>query len=310
MKLIQGIRVDDLGDQFAGVRYKPGRTLLVDGDGPAYRASSTVAKLETAIRRFETEVLSLAFVTGSEHVRVFLTPRGCQKCNRALYPTAKVYQSNRSGKPKPKLLEPLRDALIQNELPHRDWTFSYSSWFEADDLMIQAGLELGDAGVIWSDDKDLRQAQTPYWETMSARTSVLSDPFGYINLKHTDSGTPKVVGHGRKFFWAQMLMGDSADAVQGLRRYYGKLCGPAAAFNALDGITDEVECASHVIDAYIAAEQDVLAEAQMLWLRRSAQDCAARYLLGLELPKYQHDWVQALHEYHTQVLALKEEELC
>lgn len=290
-----------LPDQFD--RTVEGRTLILDSDFMAYQAAATVKKLETAKTRFQTLVETEVFLTGAQHVRVHVTPSGCSKCRRFDYPTAKPYQGNREGKAKPVLLEPLRLAV-----PHHPWPehWSVHSWLdrEADDGMMMDAINLGDNGVVSSGDKDLCITPGPYWLIDEGRLDVIPDRFGWISTKELTSST-KVVGHGTKFFWAQMLMGDTADNVKGLLRYKGKLIGPAGAFEVLKDVQSEHEAANLILQAYADIQQDFLAEAQCLWLRRSYTDCAFQYLSELDLKPQLRAWMEMLHQYHTEVLAYK-----
>lgn len=280
-----------------------GRTLILDGDGFAYQASSTVKKLSTALTRYQTLIETERFLTGAETVRVHLTPRGCTKCHRADYPTVLPYQGKRSSRDKPPLLEPLRQAIAQHPW---DEHWSVFSWFdrEADDGMVMDSLAYGDRGIILSPDKDLRLAPGPYWEIEEGRLDVITDRFGWIKTKQMTSSM-KIIGHGTKFFWAQMLMGDSVDNVKGIRTYKGATCGPAGAWTVLRDVKDESEAANVVLRAYAQIQQDPLAEAQCLWLRRSIQDCAYTYLCELNLDTDLRAWLDALHAYHQEVLAIK-----
>lgn len=295
--------LDGLPDQFEST--VKGRTLILDSDFPAYQAAATVKKLPTALTRFQTLVETEVFVTGSELVRVHLTPRGCSKCRRYDYPTVKPYQGQRSGV-KPVLLEPLREA-VQRHLWPDHW--SVFAWMdrEADDGMMMDAVVYGDNGVTLSGDKDLSITPGPYWIIEEGRLDIIPNRFGWIKTKELTSST-KVIGHGTKFFWAQMLMGDSADNVKGIIRYKGQLCGPVAAYNILKDIQDEDEAANLVLRAYADIGQDFLAEAQCLWLRRSLDDCAYKYLCELDLHPQIRAWMDMLHEYHQQVLALKAQE--
>lgn len=282
-----------------------GRTLILDSDFPAYQAAATVKRLGTALTRFQTLVETERFVTGAEFVEVHLTPRGCTKCRRYDYPTQKPYQGQRIG-PKPALLQPLRDAVQTFDWPD-NWSVYAWRDREADDGMIMHGLRHGDNGIILSGDKDLCLTRGPYWIIEEGRLDIIDNRFGWIRTKQMTSST-KVVGHGTKFFWAQMLMGDSADNVKGIIRYNGALCGPVAAYNILKDVHDESEAANLVLRAYANISQDPLAEAQCLWLRRSDEDCAYRYLCELNLDPDLRAWMDALHEYHQQVLAIKLQE--
>ena len=293
--------VHTLPDMFE--RSVQGRTLILDADFPCYAAASTVKRLTTALTRFQTLVETERFLTGAEFVEVHLTPRGCTKCRRFDYPTVKPYQGQRTG-PKPALLQPLRDAVETYSWPE-NWSVYAWRDREADDGMIMSGLRHGSNGIISSGDKDLCLTSGPYWINDEGRLDIIPDRFGWISTKQMTSSV-KVVGHGTKFFWAQMLMGDSADNVKGIIRYNSALCGPVAAYNILKDIQDESEAANLVLRAYSKIPQDPLAEAQCLWLRRSDEDCAYKYLCELDLDSDLRAWLDALHQYHQQVLEIKQ----
>lgn len=292
-----------LPDQFdSTVR---GRVLILDADFPAYAAAATVKTLPTALRRFQTLVETERFVTGAEEVQVHLTHKRSNKCRRFDYPTAKPYQGNREGKVAPALLHPLRDAI-----PLQNWPDNWSVYLwmdrEADDGMMMHSLLAGARGVVQSGDKDLRITPCPFWETELGQLSVLPDRFGAGTLRLVQlTQSQKLLGRGTLFFWAQMLMGDTADNVKGIKTLGGRLCGPAATYAALQSMQDESQAAQYVLDAYAAIKQDPLAEAQCLWLRRSNEDCAYRYLMELDLTAQMRAWLTALHSYHQEVLAIR-----
>jgi hypothetical protein len=85
-----------------------------------------------------------------------------------------------------------------------------------------AAIERGEKhlSIIASKDKDLRMVPGLQldWDT-GAIHDTGDDDFGYVELveRTTDSGTTKLLkGYGQKFFWAQMLIGDTADNISGL----------------------------------------------------------------------------------------------
>ena len=292
--------LDSLPSMFE--RSVQGRTLILDADGLCYQAASTVKRLETALTRFQTLVATEMFVTGAEFVEIHLTPSGCTKCRRFDYPTNRPYQAQRTG-PKPPLLQPLRDSIPRQEWPDNWSVYSWQDR-EADDGMIMHGVRHGDNGIILSADKDLRLTAGPYWEIEEGRLDVIPDRYGYIRTKELTS-TTKVIGHGTRFYWCQMLMGDSADNVKGLLTYDGRSIGPVGAYNLLKDVSEEGGAAELVLAAYGKINQDPLAEAQCLWLRRSDEDCAYKYIseLGLQ-PRYQQ-WLDDLQGYHEQWLAMR-----
>ena len=54
-----------------------GRILLYDGDGACYQHTNGVAKIETALRRFHTDIETHMYLAKCSTARVHLTPRGC-----------------------------------------------------------------------------------------------------------------------------------------------------------------------------------------------------------------------------------------
>ena len=286
------------------------RVLVVDADGPAYRAVTTAKTLPTAMKRFVQLILEIQFLTNCTEVRLHLTARGSKKAHRQHYPTHWVYQDKRGGKPKPPLLEPLRQAVFDSyersdgAIPV-EWFVDMHNYWEADDGMIMDGIMLGDDCVIWSEDKDLRLTSAPYFERSTGRTDFIDNRFGWIGEAYTEAGKLKVIGHGTKFFWAQMLMGDSADRVRGLDKLDGKNIAEAGTLAFLSGITTESEAANAVLEAYVRHGQNPLAEAECLWLRRSQEDSAYRYMSELALRPELQQWLDELHTYHQAVLKLR-----
>lgn len=276
-----GVKRSLVKDEFEGAI--AGRTLIMDGDGPAYRAAATSARLDTAIRKYQTAMLTEMFLTQSQFLTVHLTASDCRKNNRDRVMAAQPYQGNRSGKAKPSLLEPLRTAMTlhTNWLP--GWEVKFHRDKEADDGMIIQAYQLKDDGVIWSDDKDLCLTPYLYWDQELGVVERLSNPVGYLVKKYTPAGALKIWGRGVKFFWCQMLMGDTADHVKGIIRLDGKLCGKDGAFQVLEPLQTEAELSNYVVSAYRRSGQNVLAEAWMLWLLRSPTDSAYIYLLNCGL---------------------------
>jgi len=101
-----------------------------------------------------------------------------------------------------------------------------------------------------------------------------------------------MVGQGPLFFWLQMLMGDSADNVQGLLKLDGKACGMVGAFHALREMNTVSEAANFVIDAYRKIEQNVIAEGWLLHLLRSRDDNFWKYAHSCGLSQINQEYMQ------------------
>lgn len=305
--MLLDVKLDELPDQFELANTN--KILLLDGDFNIYKVAATVKKLDTAIRRFYTMVLTEMFLAGVKECNVYITPTGGAKCDRVHYPTVKVYQSNRKKKAPLPLREPLKQHLIDHpyEYASSGIRICFSNYFEADDLIVMDSYSLGN-GIVSSLDKDLRLSPYSRWnDTAGSIDDKLQDPFGYIYYDSTEAMPLK--GHGTKFFWAQMLMGDGADAVKGILTYCDELCGPKRAWDVLGSIETEQEAAETVVKAYASINQNYLAEAECLWLRRSEDDSAYQYIRPLLVSKPLIDWTDALHEYNTQYVSYSKGQL-
>lgn len=293
--IVGGVDLSTLPDQFKG--FVMGRTLILDGDGPCYVASATAKRLDTALRNFQQAILTQMFLTKSQRCNIHLTANTSHKAGRFNVIAAKPYQGNRNGKAKPPLLEPLRQAVAQREHWLENYHVTMHHVLEADDGMMHDAYELGEDGLIWSDDKDLRMTPYPYW--CKEKGVVLpSQPFGWLQPKFTPSGTMKLIGQGPLFFWAQMLMGDTADNVQGIKRLDGKLCGPAATWTALQPFErlDIHAVANYVIGAYKEIDQNPLPEATLLWLLRWKDDSALKYIESLALTEENRRYIHECNQ--------------
>jgi hypothetical protein len=278
--IINGVDTDSLGNQFQSAI--PGRVLILDGDGPCYAVAATVKRMDTAIRHFQTRVLELMFLSGAEYCHVHLTASDSYKNGRFNIVAERPYQGNRTNKAKPPLLEPLRQAVANNETWLPEYHVRMHKELEADDGMIQDAYALGERSVIWSEDKDLRMTPYPYFDIKSGKV-LSSQPFGWLTPQITGSGTVKLIGQGPLFFWAQMLMGDTADHIKGVRKFNGKPCGPAGAYDALKDAKDIHQAANIVIDAYRAENQNPIAEGYLLWLLRTYDDHVIKYFNEMNL---------------------------
>lgn len=284
-----GVDTSTLPTQFSNSEL--GRVLILDGDGPCYAATFDSKKLDTAFRKFKSNVYEKMFLCKADTARVHITPKGCLKNNRSYLLGEKPYQANRFNKQKPPLLEVLRSALATHFDEHSDIQIFPQFVVEADDAMVQ-DMHVVQNAVLHSDDKDLQIAPGYHYNKYNGRVETIGDRFGYIGM-YTGNSNPKIIGRGTKFFWAQLLMGDSADNVKGIKYdLSGKLVGTTAAFKYLHHLASENDAANVVIDLYRGIRQNILAEAECLWLTRCAGDSAASYIWGLDLTPSNREFIQ------------------
>jgi len=247
----------------------PGRVVHVDGDYLAYRcAGGAECPASIARRNVYDKVRELREMSGATGSVVHLSMPGGTKGDRHLIATEKPYQGQRGNAAKPINWGMLRDYLETYSFD----AFTVQRWHdrEADDGMALASWQAPDpvrTCVIASPDKDMRML------------AGLHIDFHTYTLTEVPKGAYEVIGdegkvYGHKWFWLQMLQGDTADNIPGLTRAEGKPCGEKTAAKYLAGTTCNAE-AFEVVQrlyhgTYGAAWAHALVEqAALLWLRGS-----------------------------------------
>ena len=148
------------------------------------------------------------------------------------------YKGNRVDKPKPRHLPLMREYV------EKAYDAKVSDGQEADDDITTRATEIGGDGfIIVSIDKDFKQM--PGWH------------YNFVKREKTWV-TPD---EGMRFFYTQILMGDSADNIKGLYRV-----GPVKAAKMLEDAKTEEELYQCCVEAM--GVDRVLENARLLWLRR------------------------------------------
>ena len=144
---------------------------------------------------------------------------------------------------------------------------------EADDLMSIDQMKDLENSVICSRDKDLRITKGWHYGWACGKQPEFEmqevDDLGYITL---NDAKKKVEGVGMKFFYAQMIMGDTTDNIPGIP---GK--GYKAAYNALYEATSVDECKAIVVGMYKdkygeEALERFTEQAKLLWMVRELDE--------------------------------------
>ena len=259
-------------------------SLEVDADSLIYKVAATTKTLEAAKRRFVQEALMLHYLAASDTTALHLTPKHCSKAGRFNINAVKPYQGNRTNAKKPQLVEPLRYVVGRERLVlPPEITIVFNDVYEADDSVVMACHKDTNA-IFYSEDKDLNCLTN---RKLCHKESIVLPQItglGWLSLVEL-SHSKKVDGRGPIFFWAQMLMGDSADNIQGITKANGKMCGPVKTYELLQQFlqpqTDlslpanclatftEYDIAKFVLTLYKENNQNFWPEGWLLWLYRS-----------------------------------------
>ena len=289
----------------------PGRKVHIDGDYLCYYASGNDETDPGWARQNALDYIQRAKVSsGAEKAVLHLTASGCHKGERYLVATRKPYQGQRSSDRRPKNWRYLRDWSVGYE--GAEFIKKVWSTREADDgiaACAEWAAARGAPDVTCTADKDMQMLPGLHldWKTQEVMAHVEHDGWEVTGVNG------KV--YGEKWFWLQMLHGDTADNIPGLEFAFVSTVahlpprmvkvGPATALKIIAGLTEPQAIRDAVQQTYIDSYRgtgdgpDRFAEqASLLWLRRDNAACvknAAAYL-GDRLKPVIHDAFERLHQ--------------
>lgn len=260
----------------------------IDGDYVAYFcAGSENCSAGDARRNVLSRVSHLRHISGASKVVMHLTHSASTKGDRFLAATAQPYQGQRTHSSKPVNWQFLREWMETYDGP----AFEPKVWTtrEADDgiafVCEGAAAYHNVLHVVHTADKDMRMFCGTHvtWEDYH----IVDVPRGTYDIKGADS-----LQYGHKWFWMQMLTGDTADYIPGLPRV-----GKATAEKVLAGTKSNAEAAPLVYGMYRDKMgdrwQDYFAEqAVLLWMRT---DKDASLLDVLKLGVFGDNLLAAFH---------------
>ena len=215
-------------------------TALIDADIVAYRAAystegMTPEDAEDRVDELLGYILEDTTFDGSPR-ELFLTGSGNFRNDIAV--TA-PYKGNRKGTERPEFLGHVREYMVDH------WDAVVSEDEEADDLIAIRATELHPNCVVASVDKDFLQVPGWHYNTRTREVRFVDD------------------WEGLKFFYTQILTGDRADNIMGL-----KGIGPKRAEKLLHEATTEQELLTVCLNSYAGDMKRVLENGRLLWLRR------------------------------------------
>lgn len=246
-------------------------TLHVDGDYAAYFCSGNDETEPGRARQILLDKIEAGrAIVGASKVVVHLTMSGSHKGYRYQVATVKPYQGQRAGGRRPVNWEFLRTYMET----YSGTAFKVKLWKdrEADDgiaFVAANTVQLYNEPVaaIYTADKDMRMLPGLHVDWKNYLVTEVP-PGAYEVLRSPDG-----LVYGLKWFWLQILQGDTADNIPGLPRLNGQLCGEARASKYLAGTESVVEAFDKVAAAYAVHygeewQDRFVEQAALLWLRR------------------------------------------
>lgn len=216
---------------------------LIDGDLVAFRCAATAENEDEIVAHVRTNdfMEKLVLETGATEVYCYLSGKDNFRYN--LFPE---YKANRIGKYRPKWEKSSKEFLVDA------WNATWFDGGEADDALAIEQTKHGDNSIIVSIDKDMAQVPGWHyrWEQLRKGVVVKEASKFYV--------TPI---EGLRNFYRQLIIGDSADGIQGVPG-----SGPKAA-EILDDCSTEEEMFITVRNMY-DCDEAMLMNGRVLWLMR------------------------------------------
>lgn len=268
--------------------------LLIDGDILVYRLGFAaqardhgVEPIQHAIHLVKKCIKEMTHRFETENIKIYLTS-GDRSNFRFAIATTLPYKGNRDKNINPKAPDkPYHYDNLRRYILYK-YNTTMVTGIEADDAMGIAQMYNIDnpdlQTIICSIDKDMDMIPGLHYNFVTDELYSCDDP-GELMLS---SSKRKLRGTGYKWFYAQMLLGDSSDNIPGIPMF-----GPVKTYDALKDMNDEESMwkaveriyLDRLMDSGLTYEQvyDRLYEvADLLWIWRKPHDCKSSELKLLD----------------------------
>ena len=224
--------------------------VIIDADSLVYKlgfALEEVTNLKTVEHTLQSEIDTIVETVRKVFVNIdapdiIISAPGKSNFRFEIAKT-KEYKGNRIAA-KPKHYDFLRTLLLA--MPNSQMV----SGQEADDTIADMTAINPEKTVVATVDKDLLQNPGWYFIPSGKRPIfyVDKDTVGVLLLERASGNKPCLFGTGTIWLHAQMLLGDTADNIPGIKGY-----GVMKVYNLLKGLTRGIDIEAAVMDAYIKA---------------------------------------------------------
>lgn len=214
---------------------------LIDGDTPVFAAalSSEDGELWQATSRLDRMIENIARDSGASEYKIFVS--GGTNFRKELDSN---YKANRNAED-PKYRADCKLHLIKT------YGAIEADGFEADDL---CGIYQGENTIICGIDKDLLQIPGKHFSWELTRKGKVVREKCFTEVSEIE---------GLKFFYKQLLIGDTSDNIKGVYKV-----GEKKADKIIDPLNDEQEMYETVLELYEGDEERLIRNADLLWIWR------------------------------------------
>jgi hypothetical protein len=233
---------------------------LIDADCVAYWAAAGCDEMvvDAAYKKVRDRMIMITDQIQTDEIRCYLTGKNNFRNKIATYQMYKGNRYDKDGnriKPQPKWLPQAREYILAN------YNSTLCDGYEADDALAMAQVKCnasqGWESIISSIDKDLLIIPGWHHDMNSGYVQHVTE-LGQLEIDIKK----KVRGNGLKFFYAQLLMGDSADWIPGLPKVTPEMkerfdgikrlggCGQMAAYHVMHDADSEQELFNRAMWCY------------------------------------------------------------
>ena len=227
----------------------------------------TVEPVSHGYKLIDISIAEIMKSTNSTGYKIYLTSN--DKSNyRFDVATIQTYKGNRTAG-KPAHYDALREYLVG------EWGAIMIEGKEADDEMATEQYQSEVDTIICTQDKDLDMIPGMHYNFITKNLYETSDP-GHLKLVKNNK---KLEGGGLLWFYAQCLLGDSADNIPGIQK-----CGPVMAHKTLSHIRDEEIMIRTVYTVYLSkfSPREALSRfkevADLLWMQREVDERKSKHI--------------------------------
>jgi hypothetical protein len=222
--------------------------VILDGDTVAFACAASGEEAEpwVSTSRAQTMIENIMVAVDCNDIEVWLS--GKRNFRYGVYPE---YKANRIGAYRPKWEKAVKDYLTNK------WQANWTDGIEADDMAGIRLIQLGDNGILAHIDKDINQITGWHYNWPLSRKGEVIRPGKRYYV------TPE---EGDRWFWMQLLMGDTTDNIPGVNGI-----GPKKAEKAYSLCESNQEC-YEVAQGFFSCEEELDMNAQCVYIWRKEGD--------------------------------------